>query len=99
VLKRQSANLEMQFGSELVKLTNATDRRDAEQKAGLHLTRQEQAYGTAEECIAYVQRLIDAGADEIMFLIQMGTIPQEICLQTIRNIGAHVLPHFRGTTA
>jgi alkanesulfonate monooxygenase SsuD/methylene tetrahydromethanopterin reductase-like flavin-dependent oxidoreductase (luciferase family) len=99
VLKRQSANLEMQFGSELVKLTNATDRRDAEQKAGLHLTRQEQAYGTAEECIAYVQRLIDAGADEIMFLIQMGTIPQEICLQTIRNIGVHILPHFRGTTA
>jgi hypothetical protein len=51
-----------------VKLTNATDRRDAEQKAGLRLTRQEQAYGTTEECIAHVQRLIDAGAHEIMFL-------------------------------
>jgi alkanesulfonate monooxygenase SsuD/methylene tetrahydromethanopterin reductase-like flavin-dependent oxidoreductase (luciferase family) len=98
-LKRQGANLEMQFGSELVKLTNATARRDAEQKAGLHLTRQEQAYGTADDCIAYVQRLIDAGADEIMFLIQMGTIPQEVCLETIRNIGAHVLPYFRDKAA
>jgi alkanesulfonate monooxygenase SsuD/methylene tetrahydromethanopterin reductase-like flavin-dependent oxidoreductase (luciferase family) len=95
VLKEQSKNLEMQFGSELVKMTDATERRDAEQKAGMHLTRQEQAYGTPADCIAYVQRLIDAGADEIMFLIQMGTVPQEVCLETIRNIGTYVLPHFR----
>ena len=48
-----------------------------------------------QDCIDYVQRLVDAGADEIMFLIQMGTVPQEICLETIRNIGTYVLPHFR----
>jgi hypothetical protein len=29
-----------------------------------------------------------------MFLIQMGTVPQEVCLETIRNIGSKVLPHF-----
>ena len=43
----------------------------------------------------HVQRLVDAGADEIMFLIQMGTVPQEACLQTIRNLGEKVIPHFR----
>jgi len=98
-LREQNKSLEMQFGSELVKIADATDRRDAEQKAGLHLTRQEQAYGDTDDCIAYVQRLIDAGADEIMFLIQMGTVPQEICLETIRNIGTTVLPHFHAQQA
>ena len=29
------------------------------------------AYGTVADCIGYVQRLIDAGADEILFLFQM----------------------------
>jgi hypothetical protein len=31
-----------------------------------------------------------------MFLIQMGTVPQAAALETIRNLGQHVLPHFRG---
>ncbi|MFI7009536.1 LLM class flavin-dependent oxidoreductase [Streptomyces sp. NPDC050145] len=55
------------------------------------------AYGTAEDAIAYVQRLIDAGADEIMCLIQMGTVPQEACLETLRQWGEKVIPHFRDT--
>ena len=53
------------------------------------------AYGTVEDCIGYVGRLIDAGADEILFLNQMGTIPQEAMMETIRNIGEHVIPYFR----
>ena len=36
----------------------------------------EDAYGTVDDCIGYVQRLFDAGADEILFLVQMGTVPQ-----------------------
>jgi alkanesulfonate monooxygenase SsuD/methylene tetrahydromethanopterin reductase-like flavin-dependent oxidoreductase (luciferase family) len=35
------------------------------------------AYGVVSDAIGYVERLVDAGADEIMFLIQMGTVPQE----------------------
>jgi alkanesulfonate monooxygenase SsuD/methylene tetrahydromethanopterin reductase-like flavin-dependent oxidoreductase (luciferase family) len=54
------------------------------------------AYGSWREAIAYVERLEAAGADEIMCLIQMGTVPQEVCLETIRQWGEHVLPHFRG---
>jgi alkanesulfonate monooxygenase SsuD/methylene tetrahydromethanopterin reductase-like flavin-dependent oxidoreductase (luciferase family) len=54
------------------------------------------AYGTAADCISYVQRLFDAGADEILFLCQMGTVPQAAILETIRQIGSKVIPHFRG---
>lgn len=53
------------------------------------------AYGTVEDCIAYVRRLAEAGADEILFLCQMGTVPQWAQLETIRNIGEHVIPCFR----
>ena len=54
------------------------------------------AYGTVEDAIGYVQRLVDAGADEIMFIHQMGTVPHEAIVETIENIGKHVIPHFRG---
>ena len=30
-----------------------------------------------------------------MFLIQLGTVPQWAALETIRNRGRRVLPHFR----
>ena len=53
------------------------------------------SYGTAQDCINYVQKLFDAGADEILFLVQMGTVPHEASMETIRNIGKHVIPHFR----
>jgi alkanesulfonate monooxygenase SsuD/methylene tetrahydromethanopterin reductase-like flavin-dependent oxidoreductase (luciferase family) len=55
------------------------------------------AYGTADRAIDYVERLQAAGADEIMCLIQMGTVPQEVCMETIRQWGEKVLPHFQRT--
>ncbi|WP_194818285.1 LLM class flavin-dependent oxidoreductase [Nocardia sp. XZ_19_385] len=55
----------------------------------------EHAYGSPEDAIAYVERLQAAGADEILCLIQMGTVPQEACLETIRHWGEKVIPHFR----
>ncbi len=53
------------------------------------------AYGRVEHAIDYVQRLKEAGADEVMFLIQMGTVPQWAALETIKNLGEKVLPQFR----
>jgi hypothetical protein len=53
------------------------------------------AYGTAERAIAYVEQLEEAGADEIMCMIQMGTVPQDACMETIRHWGETVIPHFR----
>lgn len=53
------------------------------------------AYGTAERAIAYVEQLEDAGANEIMCLMQMGTVPHDACMETIRQWGETVIPHFR----
>ncbi|WP_031223616.1 LLM class flavin-dependent oxidoreductase [Streptomyces roseochromogenus] len=53
------------------------------------------AYGTAETAIAYVEQLRQIGVDEVMCLIQMGTVPQEACMETIRQWGEKVIPHFR----
>ncbi len=47
------------------------------------------------EAIEYVERLAAAGADEVMFLLQMGTVPQAAILESIANLGRHVLPRFR----
>ena len=52
-------------------------------------------FGDPDDALAYVQALALAGADEIMFLIQMGTVPQDACLESIRLIGEHVIPAFR----
>ncbi|MER7759309.1 LLM class flavin-dependent oxidoreductase [Streptomyces sp. NPDC097619] len=57
------------------------------------------AYGTAEDAIAHVRRLAEAGADEVICLVQMGTVPQAACLETLRQWGEKVIPHFRGETA
>jgi alkanesulfonate monooxygenase SsuD/methylene tetrahydromethanopterin reductase-like flavin-dependent oxidoreductase (luciferase family) len=54
----------------------------------------EHAYGDWRDAIAYAERLRDAGADEIMCLIQMGTVPHAACMETIRQWGEHVIPHF-----
>lgn len=53
------------------------------------------AYGTPEDVIAHVAKLFEAGADEILFLPQMGTVPHEAIMETIRLIGEKVIPHFR----
>ena len=57
------------------------------------------AYGTVADAIRQVERLIAAGADEILFLVQMGTVPHEATMTTIRNIGEHLIPYFREKAA
>ena len=57
------------------------------------------AYGNVEEAASYVQRLVDSGADEILFLFQMGSIPHDVIMETIRNIGTHILPRYAHATA
>jgi alkanesulfonate monooxygenase SsuD/methylene tetrahydromethanopterin reductase-like flavin-dependent oxidoreductase (luciferase family) len=55
----------------------------------------EDAYGSPDDCRRYVERLFAAGADEILFLVQMGTVPNDVAMATIRNIGEKVIPYFR----
>jgi alkanesulfonate monooxygenase SsuD/methylene tetrahydromethanopterin reductase-like flavin-dependent oxidoreductase (luciferase family) len=61
--------------------------------ANFHI--EDDAYGTVSDAIRQVERLEAAGADEILFLVQMGTVPHEATMETIRNIGNHLIPHFR----
>ena len=60
---------------------------------------EQDSYGTVTNAINYVQRLVDSGADEILFLVQMGTIPHWATMETIKNIGEKLIPHFRSQEA
>jgi alkanesulfonate monooxygenase SsuD/methylene tetrahydromethanopterin reductase-like flavin-dependent oxidoreductase (luciferase family) len=95
-IDKRREDLLLKFGSEFVTISDPVARRDAEHASGMHMTTQDQAYGTVDDCANYVQRLVDGGADEIMFLIQMGTVSQDVCMETIEKIGKQVLPQFRG---
>ena len=53
------------------------------------------AYGDWRNAIEYTERLVDAGADEILCLSQMGTVSHEVGMETIRQWGEHVIPYFR----
>jgi len=53
------------------------------------------AYGDWRNAIEYAERLVEAGADEILCLTQMGTVSHDVGMETIRQWGEHVIPHFR----
>ena len=52
------------------------------------------AYGDAKVAIDYVERLVDAGVDEVMCIMQMGTVPHDVCMETLRQWGTAVIPYF-----
>lgn len=95
LLAMQEATLKAKFGSEEIKSISIDEIRTS----GLQRYNINQAYGSPDDAIAYIERLIEAGADEIMFIMQMGTVPQAAILESIRQIGQHVIPHFAGTRA
>jgi alkanesulfonate monooxygenase SsuD/methylene tetrahydromethanopterin reductase-like flavin-dependent oxidoreductase (luciferase family) len=41
-----------------------------------------------------VSRFCEAGVDELILVMQMGTVPQEIVLQSLRVFAERVMPHF-----
>ncbi|MGD9996418.1 MAG: LLM class flavin-dependent oxidoreductase [Ilumatobacteraceae bacterium] len=54
-----------------------------------------QCYGNVNDAIEYVERMEDAGADEIMMCFQMGTVPHEVIMESMANVGKYVIPRFR----
>lgn len=42
----------------------------------------------------FVQRFVDIGVDELILVMQMGTVPMELVTQSVKTFGEHVLPHF-----
>ena len=57
------------------------------------------AYGTPQDAIDYLERLEAAGADEALMLMQMGTVPHEAIMETLRHMGETIIPHFRAKEA
>jgi alkanesulfonate monooxygenase SsuD/methylene tetrahydromethanopterin reductase-like flavin-dependent oxidoreductase (luciferase family) len=41
-----------------------------------------------------VERFADIGVDELMMVMQMGTVPHELVMRSIRTFGEKVMPHF-----
>ena len=73
----------------------AIARGDAPPSAASSMYNTDHALGDADTAIDYVERLQDAGVDNVMCLIQMGTLTQDQQLETIRIFGEQVIPHFR----
>jgi hypothetical protein len=53
------------------------------------------AYGDAEHAAGFVERFRDMGVDEVMCMMQMGTVSQADCMETIRQWGETIIPRFR----
>src|SRR5262245_43739294 len=41
-----------------------------------------------------VQRLVDIGVDELILVMQMGTVPHDIIMESLRTFAEKVMPHF-----
>ena len=42
-----------------------------------------------------VERFVRAGVDELILVMQMGTVPHEAILESIRTFAEKVMPHFK----
>jgi alkanesulfonate monooxygenase SsuD/methylene tetrahydromethanopterin reductase-like flavin-dependent oxidoreductase (luciferase family) len=52
------------------------------------------AYGTSETANEFADALHSSGVDEVVCFVQMGTVPSDVCLETLQRWGADVLPRF-----
>lgn len=50
--------------------------------------------GDPSRCREAVSRLQEAGVDELILVMQCGTVPHELVMRSIRTFGEKVLPHF-----
>jgi alkanesulfonate monooxygenase SsuD/methylene tetrahydromethanopterin reductase-like flavin-dependent oxidoreductase (luciferase family) len=41
-----------------------------------------------------VQRFVDVGVDEVILVMQMGTVPHDLIMESLRTFAEHVMPHF-----
>jgi alkanesulfonate monooxygenase SsuD/methylene tetrahydromethanopterin reductase-like flavin-dependent oxidoreductase (luciferase family) len=41
-----------------------------------------------------VQRFVDVGVDELILVMQMGTVPHELIMESLRTFAEKVMPHF-----
>lgn len=51
--------------------------------------------GTPEKVVAGVQKYADLGVDQLLGIVQIGRIPHENIVESLRLFGKEVMPHFR----
>ncbi len=52
--------------------------------------------GDPVHCREIVSRFVGAGVDELILVMQAGTVPHELVMESIRTFGEQVIPHFAG---
>jgi alkanesulfonate monooxygenase SsuD/methylene tetrahydromethanopterin reductase-like flavin-dependent oxidoreductase (luciferase family) len=52
--------------------------------------------GTPDHVLEQLKPFVDVGVDEVMLLMQMGTIPGDKVLRSVELVGKEVLPYFHG---
>ncbi|HVN28616.1 MAG TPA: LLM class flavin-dependent oxidoreductase, partial [Candidatus Binataceae bacterium] len=55
--------------------------------------------GNPDDCIAGVAKYPAAGIDELMLLVQVGRMPHQAIMDTIKLIGRYVIPYFKNVEA
>jgi alkanesulfonate monooxygenase SsuD/methylene tetrahydromethanopterin reductase-like flavin-dependent oxidoreductase (luciferase family) len=50
--------------------------------------------GDATYAREYIERFREIGVDELILVMQLGTVPHELIMESIRTFGEKVLPHF-----
>lgn len=50
--------------------------------------------GAPDQARDQVDRFRKAGVDELILVMQMGTVPHELVMESIRTVGEQVIPHF-----
>ena len=51
--------------------------------------------GDAARAKDVVRRFIDAGVDELILVMQMGTVPHDLVMESIRTFADKVMPEFK----
>ncbi|RJS19744.1 LLM class flavin-dependent oxidoreductase [Corallococcus sp. H22C18031201] len=51
--------------------------------------------GAPEHARESVRRFADAGIDELLMVMQLGTVPHELVMESLRTFAEKVIPHFR----
>ena len=51
--------------------------------------------GSPERCRGVVQKYVEAGVDQLILMVQVGRIPHEKVMQTIRLFGEEIIPAFK----
>ena len=54
--------------------------------------------GSPDHARRIVQRFVDVGVDELILVMQLGTVPHEIVMESIRTFAEEVMPHFTRTS-